>query len=531
MNAVVAKFGLVDSVSYHHGTDGKVATHSRSNNRLDYVLCTHAVAPSIWRCGVLPFNFVTCSDHRGVFIDVDIDEFLGGDPPALMSIALRGICSQSPKAFIQCVEETEQCMSEHNVCERIASLEALTILHGLTDHLQKKWEGVDQDILRACLHAEKSVTKKHRPPWSFALHQASLLATYWRTALSGERTNRDVDLILESLAQSIEGDSPQPTTHMSVSAIQVQLRLVQAELKKIRQEASSLRSVMLQERAAAEALDGNDAEATILRRLERAEATKACFGLLRKYLKPTSSGGLTKVQVTDGTDANGAELFRDVTESEEKFALILERNFKHFGQANGTTFTEAPLKDWLGTHGETDTGQATIHGELQPVPGHGFPKTQTVLDLLQPFDPPAAPISALLVTSGDFKSFFAKWKEGTSASPSGKHLGHYKALLSPAIADDYRLTASANRIIEAHLSWPPDGAMETRNRLRYDRKESGELSAQQASDDSPVRSGLQLAPWHDLQPPHGAWSREARPSPRRTMGLQTGPIRPRCPSS
>jgi hypothetical protein len=149
MNAAVAKFGLVDSVSYHHGTDGEVPTHSRSNNRLDYVLCTHAIAPSIWRCGVLPFNSVACSDHRGVFIDVDIDEFLGGDPPALMSIALRGIRSQSPKACIQCIEETEQHMSEHKVCERIASLEALTILHGLTDHLQKKWEGVHSARLAA----------------------------------------------------------------------------------------------------------------------------------------------------------------------------------------------------------------------------------------------------------------------------------------------------------------------------------------------------------------------------------------------
>jgi hypothetical protein len=451
MKAVVAKFGLVDSVSYHHGTDGEVAACSRSNNRLDHILCTHAIAPSIWRCGVLPINFVMCSDHRGVFVDVDIDECLGGDPPALMSIALRGIRSQSSKACIQCIEETEQHVSEHKACKRIASLEALTILHGLTDHLQKKWEGVDQDMLRACLHAEKSVTKKLRPPWSFALHQASLLATHWRTALSGKRTNRDADVILESLAQSIEGDSPQPTTHMSVSEIQLQLRMVQAELKKIRQEASSLRSDMLHERAAAEALDGNDAEATILRRLERAEATKACFGLLRKYSKPASSGGLTKVQVADSTDANGTERFRYVTEPEEMVALVLDRNFKHFGKANGTPFTEAPLKDWLGTHGKTDTGQAIIHGELRPVLGHGFPETQSVLDLLQPFDPPAAPISALL-TSGDFKSFFANWKEGTSTSPSGKHLGHYKALLSPALADDDRLTASANRIIEGHVT-------------------------------------------------------------------------------
>jgi hypothetical protein len=55
---------------------------------------------------------------------------------------------------------------------------------------------------------------------------------------------------------------------------------------------------MLQERAAAEALAGNEQEAIhILRRLERAEATKACFRLLRQdYLKPRSSRGLTQGQ-------------------------------------------------------------------------------------------------------------------------------------------------------------------------------------------------------------------------------------------
>jgi hypothetical protein len=45
---------------------------------------------------------------------------------------------------------------------------------------------------------------------------------------------------------------------MTVTDIQVQLHLVQAELKKTRKDASSLGSDMPQERAAAEALAGND---------------------------------------------------------------------------------------------------------------------------------------------------------------------------------------------------------------------------------------------------------------------------------
>ena len=106
-------------------------------------------------------------------------------------------------------------------------------------------------------------------------------------------------------------------------------------------------------------------------------------------MKARSNGGLTKVQVPDSVDEKGTETFKDVSESEEMFALILERNYKHFGPANGTPFTEAPLKNWLGNYGETETGQAILAGELRPALDQGFPEMQTVLDLFQPFDPPA----------------------------------------------------------------------------------------------------------------------------------------------
>jgi hypothetical protein len=158
------------------------------------------------------------------------------------------------------------------------------------------------------------------------------------------------------------------------------------------------------------------------------------------------------VQVPDGLDDNDEETFRDVSEPQEMYDLILDRNHKHFGQANGTLFTETPLIEWLGKCGETETGQAILKGETTPVLNNApFPETQTILDLLQPFDPPAAPISAQ-ISSADFKIFFRKWKETTSTSPSGKHLGHYKALLSPAIVNDENLLAVADRIIDSQVA-------------------------------------------------------------------------------
>jgi hypothetical protein len=79
-----------------------------------------------------------------------------------------------------------------------------------------------------------------------------------------------------------------------------------------------------------------------------------------------------------------------------------------------------------------------------------FPETQIMLDALQPFDPPATPVS-IKVTTQDYKTFFKKWDENTSTSPSGKHLGHYKALLSPGLLEEPALTEPADDIINLKI--------------------------------------------------------------------------------
>jgi hypothetical protein len=58
----------------------------------------------------------------------------------------------------------ERCLIEHSVYEQVQSLSELTTTHGLTAHLKKQWEGVDQDILRASLHAENWSRRSIAPP-------------------------------------------------------------------------------------------------------------------------------------------------------------------------------------------------------------------------------------------------------------------------------------------------------------------------------------------------------------------------------
>jgi hypothetical protein len=144
--------------------------------------------------------------------------------------------------------------------------------------------------------------------------------------------------------------------------------------------------MFLQERAAAEALAGNQETAKVLRRIKRAEATKVCFQLLHKYLKPSVRGGITQIEVENTDDGT---------------------TNKHFSQATGTPFTTSPLKEDLGSHGETQMGQAILNGRAKPKigPNASFAETQIILDTLQPLDPPTKPVS-INVTEKDINNFF-----------------------------------------------------------------------------------------------------------------------------
>jgi hypothetical protein len=143
LDAIVTKYNLLDLLPYHHGLDGKVETHSRGSKRLDYAFGTQDLAESISRIGITPYNFIVASDHRGVFIDFEIDSLLGGDPSHLMSPALRGLKSNSPKQCRKYVKAVTACLLTHKVFDRASRIQILTDTHGLMPRLSRARERVD----------------------------------------------------------------------------------------------------------------------------------------------------------------------------------------------------------------------------------------------------------------------------------------------------------------------------------------------------------------------------------------------------
>lgn len=184
------------------------------------------------------------------------------------------------------------------------------------------------------------------------------------------------------------------------------------------------------------AFTGSSSE-QILKKKEQRKQDKRLFTTLRQHFHPSTRSGIAHVLLPD-LDSQGnptsiaeqASTWRTETDPTAVLEHLFNRNIQHFGQAAGTPFTTPPLVDKFGYIGMTFQGEQLIQE------GHHSINRDTIstptLDVLDRLTDTTKrqPIYHDLISFESFTSAIKKWRESTSTSPSGRHLGHYKSLLS-----------------------------------------------------------------------------------------------------
>ena len=129
------------------------------------------------------------------------------------------------------------------------------------------------------------------------------------------------------------------------------------------------------------------------------------------------------------------------------------RNRLHFGQAKVTPFAQPDFQESIPWNAESTTVEDILSGTYIP--------PETVPDLCQHVlrttcvKKNASDIISPFITYESFQGKIRKWRESTTTSPSGRHLGRYKALFAKstyesqeeAEAFSYKQTAIAKVIV------------------------------------------------------------------------------------
>jgi len=122
------ELGLMNVLSSRISIPKDTRSYCRGSNVIDGVWATSYINDKIISCGLAPFDYLYSSDHRGIFIDIDILDILDAREINLQPIPYRRLKFTIPKRVQSYGEEVLKKWDNHKIKEKIDKLEDMSTL-------------------------------------------------------------------------------------------------------------------------------------------------------------------------------------------------------------------------------------------------------------------------------------------------------------------------------------------------------------------------------------------------------------------
>ena len=164
------------------------------------------------------------------------------------------------------------------------------------------------------------------------------------------------------------------------------------------------------------------------------EAARRMAKKLRWHIKPNSKTGVNTLLVPD-IDEHGTTTWKTISDKDEIFRLLVERNTEKLCMSNKSPFATGPIADAIGPYGDNDIVDNILDGTITPESLGLDPLTidkefDALLTALQYATTPTGekiPQMESLISLDEYKQLYGKTSEMTASSPSKTHMGHYIA--------------------------------------------------------------------------------------------------------
>jgi hypothetical protein len=421
---LVGRHSLVDLSQKIIQDEEKVSTYARGSKKIDFIFGTQRVAKYCTDSGIVPYGFGYPSDHRALFIRINIGNILNTSISSIESLHARRLQNATPKERLGFIEAVHKHYQQQNLFDRMQKLREIDPTEWSMDMLAE-YERCDTQHINGMLSAEKQISKVKRQAWSPKFGAAISKKAFWKIALSLKLTyTRPSDeYITWAKALGIEDFKS-----IDLATIKGKLREAQRELRVIEKQTNELRDEHLREliiRA-----EDNEADPSFQKRLKeikRSHERRSQFKKIRSILKPNSAGGLSYILVPKDFqpeqypyEPSEINEWEPVHEHEILQDFIQKRNITHFGQAHGTPFTQPPLNklDW---QAESIEAKEILQGSIPISLLSNNENANKILHYIANRE--QLPEIDTFITPDQVSQGFKKWREETSTSPSGCHLG------------------------------------------------------------------------------------------------------------
>ena len=436
-NGQVRKFlesvGIKMTYNIRHGNDSTLpATHDRGNTCIDFIGCSSNVPnDAIVRTGYAPFYFNFFTDHRGVYVDLDIDSiFSCARPDTTRQIYKRFTTRHVPKCS-KYLCKLEELLETSRIFHEVDELE-----RRYRDNNKKKDKEEGEKIIRRTKKLFATVTgfmhcaERHSGPMPYKdgfPDSPKLRETAFRVI----RLKKYLRLIALG---TIKGDESEK------EKVKNDLKSAQIELRGAQRDSVELRQEHLETLAEKRSHQWQMSSAEALHIIKESEKSKLTHRKHRRFLKSDNMGTLRKLMVPAPVtgfknDVKDPRLYTTIHDSKTMFNLLLKRNYNHLRQSKESMFAKGPILEKCGWYGEEDGMEKILEGMLNvkelalAYPEFGQEGEAFLNALRYKKDNDGKKVEPFSWTFGidEFMAVFNKTNESTACGPSGLHMSHWKA--------------------------------------------------------------------------------------------------------
>jgi hypothetical protein len=409
--------GLYNPLESRYGTQPN--THSRGSVPIDGIWIPMGM--DLIRGG-FDEGCDSLSDHREIWVDLDISQVLGhnrGEFKSPKTRKLQGSNEKSVKKFNQLFNKQ---MSKSKLLTRALGLREKIIKNKniITKEDKEEYEKLDNERSAITAYAEKNCRrlKDRKVPFSPDLQKAIGKIEIWKSMERIGKTTKKINTrkIIEAKKRwNIEEFIPVPTT---LDEIQDKLQEARVQYRSIKKAAPELRKDFLDLLIKQAEKDGQGKKAKELRLIKEMERDREVHRRIKRARGVARKSGVKFVErdETDGTRST-------ITDKYEMELEIIKHNKANLLQANDTPLRSGSLAEIL-TGGDILTWERFIQGEIN-LPDEGLDVgTRKWLEKMQSFDYQSNEVE---ITIEEYTKSWKKIRESTGCAPGPLHVGVFKA--------------------------------------------------------------------------------------------------------
>ena len=433
-----------------------------ATRRIDFMFGCEQVLRSLSQSGTLSYTDEPQSNHRGLFVDLQMNQIFDSSLQSpIQPMLYRTLQVGNPELISRYHSKMMTYYESHNMVQRIQNLydSYKQMSRANIREILTKW---DNDQGRAMTLAEDSMKKPARKyQWSPKLRNAAIVWRYWKLRLREITRSANYHPTILSWQHKVQQNDPlfrlpfldEP---LSIETVREHLNVAQRELRTTQKRSKSLRLQTYQELLETYEDDNDPAtrkesrrKAKVVSRTIASETCRAVFRNIENVLKPREGiGSVSRVnipqRVSDSQHSTPGSRVYDIANSTIqddllRHTVITKHDIEqHLLQYNRDAFRAAARSPCgHGTIYESKTFSSLSPTASQLLRGSlpaDWPKDDPDLtEFLASFCIPQSvledgPIPSK-ISEEDITRGFKHWSETTTTSPSGRHLGHYKALV------------------------------------------------------------------------------------------------------